>query len=101
MDELPIMLAVLATLILLAFLTWSIKSTRSLIEKYSDHIEKTMETEEVKRFLEEEPRASVAVIESPDKKRVKVIWVDRKGRIGVSALVDVESREILSIRTGE
>ncbi len=90
-------LAVILTIIIIFVLVRSILATKRLINKYRGHIEKTMDIEEVRRFLEEEPKASVIVVESPMKDKIKVLWVSRRGNVGVSVLMDSASKEVLRV----
>ncbi|MCE4614622.1 MAG: hypothetical protein F7B60_03745 [Desulfurococcales archaeon] len=90
-------LAVILTIIIVIVMARSVLATKRLINKYREHIEKTLNLEEVRRFLEEEPKASAVVVESPVKDKIKVLWVSRRGNIGVSVLMDVSSMEVLRI----
>ncbi|MCE4606613.1 MAG: hypothetical protein F7B59_04680 [Desulfurococcales archaeon] len=90
-------LAVILTVIIVFILVRSVLATKRLINKYKDHIKKTMDIEEVRRFLDEEPKASVIVVESPLKDKIKVLWVSRRGNIGVSVVMDAASMEVLKV----
>ncbi|GEM_PF-6234490 len=89
--------AVALTLIIAVVMAKWIISTKRLINKYRSHIEKTLELEEVKQFLEEEPKATAVVVESPLKDRVKILWISRRGVVGVSVLMDAKTMEVIKV----
>jgi len=82
---------------LIAGLIWAFRATRRMLDKYAVHIKKTMGIPEVKRFLEHEPRASVTVLEDPEAGRVKILWLDSHGRVGVSVTLDAATLEVLGV----
>lgn len=93
-------IAILSLIMLVALiigLIWAFRATRRMLDKYANHIKKTMEIPEVKRFLDTEPRATVTVLESPETGRVKILWLDSHGRVGVTVTMETSTLKILEV----
>jgi hypothetical protein len=90
-------IAVALTVIIAVVMVKWVIATKRLINKYKRHIEKTLELDEVKQFLEEEPKATAVVVESPLKDRVKILWISRRGVVGVSVLMDAKTMEVIKV----
>jgi predicted Holliday junction resolvase-like endonuclease len=90
-------LAVIFTIAIIIILAKSVLATKRLINKYKGHIEDTLKLEEVQRFLNEEPKASAVVVESPLKDKIKILWISKRGNVGVSVLMDANTREVIRV----